>query len=196
MYMFVKKREVAYLQMLALLSHSNTPRGRKNLAEELKIGEGIVRTLLEGGRDLGHVVVMKGGVKITESGLIFLKDVLKYCGILDLFPVEEAKSILCGKRCFAYVTEGEIKDVIKTRDMLVRLGACGAIITNDKLTLPPFGDSLDMYSPKLAHQLRPHVKPNTSVIVTCGDTFVDALSPIELKCRENLKLGDDKNPVD
>lgn len=46
----MKNREIVYLQMLAMLSQSNTPRGRKNIAEELKIGEGVVRTLLEGGK--------------------------------------------------------------------------------------------------------------------------------------------------
>ncbi|MEM1902308.1 MAG: hypothetical protein QXK71_02095 [Pyrobaculum sp.] len=184
----MKNREIVYLQMLAMLSQSNTPRGRKNIAEELKIGEGVVRTLLEGGKDLGHVAVMKGGVKITEGGLTFLKEVLKFCGILDIFLVDQAKSVLCGKRCIAHVTEGEVKDVVKVRDSLVRLGSCGALILNSELTLPPFGDSLDKYSPELASYLRPRLVSNTTLIITCGETFVEALTPIVLKCSENLKL--------
>ena len=87
----MKQREVAYLQLLVILASSGTPRGRKNLADELRIGEGVVRTLLEGGRDLGHVSVHKAGVKITDSGVSFLREALSICGILDVFTVDEAK---------------------------------------------------------------------------------------------------------
>ncbi|MGB9705791.1 MAG: DUF4443 domain-containing protein [Pyrobaculum sp.] len=187
----MKNREVAYLQLLAVLNASNTPRGRKNLAEELRVGEGIVRTLLEGGREFGHVLVMKGGVKITEAGQTFLKDALDICGIGDVFAVEEAKGLLCGRRCMAHVVRGALGDVIKIRDSLVRLGACGALIIEKKggkAYLPPIGEPLEKYHASLAKKLEDYVAQDASVVITCGDTFADALTPIELMCRESLRL--------
>jgi len=187
----MKTREVAYLQLLAILYNSGTPRGRKNLAEELKIGEGIVRTLLEGGRDLGHVAVLKGGVKITDAGQIFLKEALGFCGIVDIFTVEEARKLLCGKRCVAHIMGEPVQDVVATRDSLVRLGACGALIVErggDTFLIPPLEDSLEKYSAQLAETLKKHVSHDATIVIACGETFSDALGLIELKCRQSLSL--------
>jgi hypothetical protein len=187
----VKTREVAYLQLLAILYNSNTPRGRKNLAEELKIGEGVVRTLLEGGRDLGHVAVLKGGVKITSAGQTFLRDTLNLCGIADMFTVDEAKRLLCGKRCIAYLLEELVTDVVAMRDSLVRLGACGALIIErrgDAFLLPPLEDPLEKYDASLAEVLRTHVKQGMTVVIACGETFSDALGLIQIKCSKVLNI--------
>ncbi|ABP51781.1 MULTISPECIES: DUF4443 domain-containing protein [Pyrobaculum] len=187
----MKSREVAYLQMLALLSLSKTPRGRKNLAEELRIGEGIVRTLLEGARDLGHVAVMRGGVVATEQGFSFLKEALNLCGVAEIFAVEEAKRLLCGRRCMAYVLQEEVKDPLKTRDSLVRLGACGALILEkrgDRFFLPPLGESLESYDTALASLLKAKVAGDFSVIISCGENYADAFAYIALKCPQKLSL--------
>lgn len=183
----MKSREIAYLQMLAVLANSNTPRGRKNLAEELKIGEGVVRTLLEGGRDLGHVAVLKGGVKITEAGSEFLREALALCGITKMLPLDDAKKILCGRRCMGFITMERVKDVIGLRDSLVRLGACGALIAvprEGKLALPPLDDPLEKYDKRLAETLKPYVEDGGSVVIACGDTFSDALGLIALRCSQ------------
>ncbi|MFN3804379.1 MAG: hypothetical protein ACK4SY_04935 [Pyrobaculum sp.] len=182
----MKSREVVYLQLLSLLASSNTPRGRKNLSDELKVGEGVVRALLEGGRDLGHVTVLRGGAKITEVGLSFLKEALEICGIIDFFPVDEANRLLCGKRCVAYVTMGSVDNVVKTRDRLVGLGACGALIVEmgDSPILPPGGETLEKYSRSMAELVKSRAKRGSTVVVTCGDTFSDALAVVEFKCRE------------
>lgn len=187
----MKTREVTYLQLLAILYNSNTPRGRKNLAEELEIGEGVVRTLLEGGRDLGHVAVLRGGVKITSAGQTFLRDTLNLCGIVDMFTVDEAKRLLCGRRCIAYLLEDSVADVVAMRDSLVRLGACGALIIErrgDAFLLPPLGDPLEKYDASMAEALKTHVKQGTTVVIACGDTFSDVLGLIQIKCSKVLNI--------
>ncbi|MEZ0319021.1 MAG: DUF4443 domain-containing protein [Pyrobaculum sp.] len=186
----MKQREVAYLQLLAVLTISNTPRGRQNLANELRIGEGVVRALLEGGKDLGHVSVHKAGVKITDSGILFLKEALSICGILDVFAVDEAKKLLCGKRCMAHIIAGKIGNVLATRDALIRLGACGVMLLEkrgDRLLLPPSGEDLAAYSQQLVAILKDKVEEGGAAIVACGDTFSDALAVIQLKCAEAFK---------
>jgi hypothetical protein len=187
----MRSREVAYLQLLAILYNSNTPRGRKKLAEELKIGEGVVRTLLEGGRDLGHVAVLRGGVKITSAGQTFLRDTLNLCGIVGIFPVDEAKRLLCGKRCIVYLLEELVADVVAMRDSLVRLGACGALIIErrgDTFLLPPLEDPLEKYDASLAKTLRTYVRQATTAVVVCGETFSDALGLIQIKCSKVLNV--------
>jgi hypothetical protein len=187
----MRSREVAYLQLLAILYNSNTPRGRKNLAEELKIGEGVVRTLLEGGKDLGHVAVLRGGVKITSAGQTFLRDTLNLCGIVGIFPVDEAKRLLCGKRCIVYLLEEMVADVVAMRDSLVRLGACGALIIErrgDTFLLPPLEDPLEKYDASLAEALRTHVKQGMTVVIACGDKFSDVLGLIQIKCSKVLNV--------
>ena len=186
----MKQREVAYLQLLVILASSGTPRGRKNLADELRIGEGVVRTLLEGGRDLGHVSVHKAGVKITDSGVSFLREALSICGILDVFTVDEAKKLLCGKRCMAHIIAGKIGDVLATRDALIRLGACGVMLLEKKggrLLLPPGGEDLAAYSQQLVAILGEQVEEGGAAIVACGDTFSDALAVVQLRCAEAFK---------
>jgi hypothetical protein len=145
--------------------------------------------LLEGGKDLGHVAVLRGGVKITDVGQTFLKEALGLCGILDIFQVDEARRILCGKRCIAHLTGEPVKDVVATRDSLVRLGACGVLIIEhkrDAFLLPPLEEPLEKYSEQLVETLKTRVKQDATLIIACGDTFSDALGLIELKCAQSF----------
>lgn len=189
----MKRRDIKYLQMLTLLSTHTTPRGRKSISVELKVGEGVARALLEGGRELGHLHIMKGGVKITDLGTSFLREVLKLCGIVDIFPINEARELLCGKKCMAYVIADRIDNVLETRDKLVSLGACGALIieNGENPKLPPSGEPLSKYSKSIVDILRNCTVDGSTTIVTCGEVFVDTLGMIELKCGEFLKSSDE-----
>jgi len=192
-----KMREVLYIQLLALLRTSPTPRGRRNLAEELKIGEGVVRALLEAGRHLGHIRIMRGGAKITEAGDAFLRDVLATCKIDALVPMNEAGKYLCGKRCLVFIIDDKIPNAVAMRDELVRLGACGALIVEkqEELVLPPAYEELRKYIPQLAENLSEHLSQGQSAVVTCGETYADAMSFIQIRCK-NLLTSDEENPVD
>jgi len=192
-----KTREVLYIQLLALLRTSPTPRGRRNLAEELKIGEGVARALLEAGRHLGHIYIMRGGAKITEAGEAFLRDVFATCKIGAVMPINEAGKYLCGKRCLAFIIDDKIPNAVAMRDELVRLGACGALIVEKRedLVLPPTYEKLSKYIPQLAENLSEHLSQSQSAVVTCGETYADAMGFIQVRCK-NLLTGDEENPAD
>jgi len=192
-----KTREVLYIQLLALLRTSPTPRGRRNLAEELKIGEGVARALLEAGRHLGHIYIMRGGAKITEAGEAFLRDVFATCKIGAVMPINEAGKYLCGKRCLAFIIDDKIPNAVAMRDELVRLGACGALIVEkqEDLVLPPGYERLSDYAPQLAENLSEHLSQGRSAVVTCGETYADAMGFIQVRCK-NLLASDEENPAD
>jgi hypothetical protein len=120
-----------------------------------------------------------------------LRDTLNLCGIVGIFPVDEAKRLLCGKRCIAYLLEELVADVVAMRDSLVRLGACGALIIErrgDTFMLPPLEDPLEKYDTSLAEALRTYVRQATTAVVVCGETFSDTLGLIELKCSKVLNV--------
>lgn len=176
----MRRREVLYIQMLALLGLASAPRGRKSLAEELGVGEGVARSLIEGGRRSGHLEVMRAGVRLSQEGQRFLRDVLELCGILHVRPLDLP---LCGRRCVMAGISRQVGSVVRLRDELVRRGACGAIIalkSGDRYVLPPMDMTLDQVDQAAAEAAKSGGAP--AYVVACGDTYGDALGLVDLLC--------------
>jgi hypothetical protein len=185
----VKNRDVMYLQLLLTLYCADALIGRRGLAAELKVGEGVVRTLLRVGRALGHVVASRGGARVSSAGIAFIREVLGLCGVLDVFVIHEARELLCGRKCIAYVTDDSVNNVTAFRDELVRLGACGALIlerSRGVWKIPPIDAPLAEFSWPLADLLDSRVKSGSTVVISCGETFSDALGLVVLKCARLL----------
>lgn len=60
--------------MLALALIAEKSIGRNKLEEELEVGEGALRTLIERLRNAGLIVTSKAGCSITDKGLRLWKE--------------------------------------------------------------------------------------------------------------------------
>lgn len=147
--------------------------GRKSLSQRLKIGEGVVRTLI--GRLRTHQLVScdKMGCKLTRKGQKVYLELLKK---ISYPKVIEAGRLSLGKWNVALLVRKTTKDIghgLKQRDAALLVGASGAntIIYRDGKFVMPAGSSdcaKDYPDPvwgKLESELRPE---DGDVIILCG----------------------------
>lgn len=101
--------------------------GRKNLLQEISIGEGSMRTVLKKLKARGFIESTKKGHKLTDSGEEYLN---KY---LEKFTIPfkiNSGDIITGKKAGIVVRNAcdKITNGIAQRDIAVRAGALGALL--------------------------------------------------------------------
>jgi len=151
---------------------SEKPVGRVKLAEELRVGEGVVRTIINKLKKTGLISTSKAGCQLTDKGIELFEEYKKIFGkraVLEevkLLPTRFNSAILaknCGDR---------VKSGIEQRDAAVRVGAKGAttiIFKNRRLVIPSVCDDLSRDHPKIAEKLITLLQPEENdVIVVAG----------------------------
>jgi DNA-binding PadR family transcriptional regulator len=109
--------------------------GRKDLANELRIGEGSTRTVLNQLKKRGLITSSRGGHSLTDKGRRALGKPLEFVKI-------DAGDLTVGEVDVATVVRGaayRVKKGIEQRDEAIKAGAVGAtvlIFKNDKLQFP------------------------------------------------------------
>lgn len=137
------------LQILA----NNDLKGRRQLAREIGIGEGSMRTIIDQLRERKLVVVKKNGIKITAKGIDLLKNIP-----IELKSVEPTE-ISMGQYGIAVKIKGkseQIRTGIEQRDAALKAGADGAttiVYKNGRLIIPSDYD-LDSGKPDVAKLIR------------------------------------------
>ncbi|PMB74060.1 hypothetical protein C0199_01535 [Candidatus Bathyarchaeota archaeon] len=151
---------------------SEKPVGRGKLAEELRVGEGAVRTIISRLRRAGIFSTSKVGCQLTVKGLKLFEEYKKIFG--KRTKIDKAKlmptpfnSALLAKNC-----GDKVKSGIEQRDAAVRVGAKGAttiIFKNGRLVIPSVCDDLSRDYPKIAEKLIALLQPEENdVIVVAG----------------------------
>lgn len=160
--------------LLALELVAKKSVGRKKLAEELKIGEGVTRTMIGRLVDAGLIVTSKAGCSLTEKGAKLWKEhesVLK--------KVEIGRNELTfGDYSFAILVKNRahmVKSGIEQRDAAVVGGAKGAttiLFKDAQLVFPSTNMSLAKDSPKASNQISTLLKPeeNDVIIIASSDS--------------------------
>ncbi len=107
---------------------------RQDLSKRLELGEGTVRTILDILKSKGLIISNNQGHALTQKGLSLLKR------FKDLLEIKEVRLKLYPKfRSIAVSTKSNKKISYEQRDLAVKAGAEGAIITqikNKKLIAP------------------------------------------------------------
>ena len=123
--------------------------GRKRLSEEIGVGEGSMRRILNTLKEWEMISIKQTGITITKYGLEFLeKTPLR---VIDL----KAGSLVLGEYTQAILVKGVAEKVgngLKQRDAGIRAGSlgCTTLVINDgKIFLPPDW-SIDENDPALA----------------------------------------------
>jgi predicted transcriptional regulator len=152
------------------------PIGRGKLSEELKTGEGAIRTLIERLRSTGLIAVSKQGCSLTEKGenlwskmqLLFPQKVRLKPNELTLAACNVAIRV---KDCGDKVSSG-----LEQRDAALLAGAKGAItlfFKEEKLVLPAISEDVAKDFPDAFKEITKHLllEENDVVVVGSADAW-------------------------
>lgn len=150
-----------------LLLSDGRRRGRKQLADSMNLGEGSMRTIVEYLRDRGMIDIKQTGIKISNRGLEFIRQL----------PIRlerlEPSDISISERSVAVLVKGKAKRIvlgIEQRDSAIKAGAEGAttiIVVGGKLIVPPDYD-LDNEKPEISGALRKAFSPSEYDAIIVG----------------------------
>ncbi|MEL9991096.1 MAG: DUF4443 domain-containing protein [Thermoproteus sp.] len=177
--------DLRYLKVLLFLAITQSLAGRRYISSKLGLGEGVVRRLLEAGREAKHISVNRAGVKITEEGIRYLAEAMSICGLKPLAYSNKFGEKLCGKICVAFSLRRPVENIVKFRDEVVRRGSCGAVVAYMKggFVYIPLADMLlEDLDADMAQALKKVLKEGEVVVIACGDNFGQALAPLDVVC--------------
>ncbi|MFB0567432.1 MAG: DUF4443 domain-containing protein [Candidatus Bathyarchaeia archaeon] len=160
------------LEMIA----NEGPIGRGKLAEELKTGEGAIRTLVERLRNAGLITVSKQGCLLTEKGeKIWSKMQLFFPQKIKLKPNELALAA-CNVAIRVRGCGDKVRSGLEQRDAALLAGAKGAItlfFRKKKLVLPAISEDVAKDFPvtftQIAKQLL--LEENDVIVIGSADAW-------------------------
>ena len=150
--------------------------GRKRLADEVGIGEGSMRRILDTLQDWDYISIKQTGIMITKTGRSFL----------DQIPIQPVDIFLEGSVIGDYqqgvIVRGvssKVNNGMEQRDAGIKVGAegCTTIVYRDgKLSIPPDWN-LDVERPQTAKKIRDELgmKPDDAMIIGGGNTKQSAV---------------------
>ncbi|MGQ9507164.1 MAG: DUF4443 domain-containing protein [Candidatus Bathycorpusculaceae bacterium] len=151
------------------------PIGRGMLAENLKVGEGAVRTIINRLQKAGLIAVSKAGCVLTKKGLSLWK---KYKAIFKE-KIEIGKNELTlAEYNFAILVKNhghKVKSGMEQRDAAVMVGAKSAttlLFKGRRLIIPSVSSNVADDFPKAANQILKLLKPeeNDVIIIVSANT--------------------------
>jgi predicted transcriptional regulator len=152
------------------------PIGRGKLSEELKTGEGAVRTLIERLKDAGLIMVSRKGCSLTTEGeKIWSKMRLLFPQKVKLEPNELTLS-LCNVAIQVRGCGDKVKSGLEQRDAALLAGAKGAVtllLKRQKLVLPTISKDVAKDFPDAFKKITQgmSLEENDAVVIGCADTW-------------------------
>jgi hypothetical protein len=149
--------------------------GRKRLAQEVGIGEGSMRRIIDTLKEWDFIFIKQTGITITSAGLEFLRQI-------PIRPVDiKVPESVMGDFQQAVIVLGaadKVKNGMEQRDVGVKMGAQGCttiLIRDGKLMVPPDWN-LDEKSPAIAKTIRDTgLTPNDALIIGGADNICSAV---------------------
>ena len=146
--------------------------GRKQLAEELHLGEGTIRTILSRLLDMGLIEISRPGVTLSSSGLEYLNAVT---GVLMWKPFPDTE-ITVDEINWAVLVRGVSSRVrlgVEQRDQALIHGATGAttmVYQQEAWVVPGIDEKVEDQILKSLSEFDP-TENDVAVIGTSGDGF-------------------------
>jgi hypothetical protein len=158
---------------ILLLLGRDSPLGRKTLASQLSLGEGVTRTLIYRLQQNQLLIIQKKGCDLTVKGKKLYE---KLCHVLTTAIPVEVGTLSLGKWNYAILIHGatsRVKAGIEQRDAAVRAGALGAstlIYSRDRFNIPPDREDCETTMPSAVwSSLRKTLRPrNGDVLIIAG----------------------------
>jgi len=150
--------------------------GRSKLAENLEIGEGVIRTVIERLKDAGLIETSKAGCTLTNKGLRLLRE---YQSVFKKKSEIEKNELTLAEYNLAILIKNrghKIKSGVEQRDAAVMAGARGAttiMVKEGRLIIPSVSNIVAKDFPKAASQIIRNFEPeeNDVVIIGSADNF-------------------------
>ncbi len=143
--------------------------GRKRLADEIGVGEGSMRRILETLREWEMIQIKQSGITITRSGLGFLSEIP-----LKVIDVDLGDSIVgdYSQSVLVFDVADKIQNGMQQRDAGIRVGATGCttlVIRDGNLIIPPDWN-MDVERPEIAKNVRATgITDKDAIIVGSGN---------------------------
>lgn len=143
--------------------------GRKRLADEIGVGEGSMRRILETLREWEMIQIKQSGITITRSGLGFLSEIP-----LKVIDVDLGDSIVgdYSQSVLVFNVADKIQNGMQQRDAGIRVGATGCttlVIRDGNLIIPPDWN-MDVERPEIAKNVRATgITDKDTIIVGSGN---------------------------
>ena len=143
--------------------------GRKRLADEIGVGEGSMRRILETLREWEMIQIKQSGITITRSGLGFLSEIP-----LKVIDVDLGDSIVgdYSQSVLVFNVADKIQNGMQQRDAGIRVGATGCttlVIRDGNLIIPPDWN-MDVERPEIAKNVRAtSITDKDAIIVGSGN---------------------------
>lgn len=153
--------------------------GRKQLADELHLGEGTVRTILSRLQDLGLIEISRPGVSLSSSGHEYLNAVT---GVLMWKPLQETE-ITVDEINWAVLVRGVSSRVrlgVEQRDQALIHGATGAttlLYQQEAWVLPGIDEEVEDQILKSLSEFDPD-ENDVAVIGTSSNGFTATLGAL------------------
>ena len=145
--------------------------GRKALSNELKLGEGVTRTIIARLENANLISVSRAGCKLTEKGKMLYHELR--AKLVRKLPVEPS-SITVGAYNFGIMVKDAAHNIrrgIEQRDAAVRAGADGATILvykGKKLTIPSISEDALKDYPDAAKRIIKLFQPEENDVIILG----------------------------
>ena len=143
--------------------------GRKRLADEIGVGEGSMRRILETLREWEMIQIKQSGITITRSGVGFLSEIP-----LKVIDVDLGDSIVgdYSQSVLVFNVADKIQNGMQQRDAGIRVGATGCttlVIRDGNLIIPPDWN-MDVERPEIAKNVRATgITDKDAIIVGSGN---------------------------
>jgi predicted transcriptional regulator len=152
--------------------------GRNKLAENLNVGEGAIRTIIERLKNAGLITTSKVGCTLTNKGLKLWK---KYKSTLKKAEIQKSELAFTEYSSAILIKNSgnKIKSGVEQRDAAVKAGAKGAttiIFKKGRLIIPSVSSNMINDFPKAANQIINLLKPkeNDAIIIGSGNSLEEA----------------------
>lgn len=150
--------------------------GRKRLAEEVGVGEGSMRRIIDTLKEWDFILIKQTGITITKAGQAFLAQ-------LPIRPVDVfVEGSVVGKFQQAVLVLGGADKVVngmEQRDIGIKVGGegCTTIVIRDGNLMIPPDWNLDEKDPEVAYKIRKEtgITQSDALIIGGGDTHVSAV---------------------
>lgn len=150
--------------------------GRKRLAEEVGVGEGSMRRIIETLKEWDFIDIRQTGITITKSGLAFLnqipirpQDIFIEGSVLGKY--QQGVLVLGGAE--------KVNNGMEQRDAGIKVGAegCTTIVIRDSALMIPPDWNMDEQTPELAYSIRKTtgITQDDALIIGGGDTKASAV---------------------
>ena len=130
--------------------------GRKRLADEVGVGEGSMRRIIDTLKEWDFINIKQTGITITKAGLSFLEQIpIKP---VDIF-VEGAVAGACQQGVLVLGGADKVVNGMEQRDAGIKVGAdgCTTIVIRDGALMIPPDWNMDEKTPELAYKIRKEI---------------------------------------